>query len=98
LCKPTGLFKEQLKIKIMITELLDAAIIEVSCNHSYQLTEFQLGDEPMKIFIAECLENMGIPIERCKYSSVTSYKSIPIKLHHNKDAVMYLIAVKKLAS
>ena len=81
----------------MITELLDAAIIEVSCNHSYQLTEFQLGDEPMKIFIAECLENMGIPID-ANITSVTSYKSIPIKLHHNKDAVMYLIAVKKLAS
>ena len=77
----------------MITELLDAVIDEVNCNGAYEITDFQLGSEPMKMFITECLANMGIPID-ANITSVNKYKSIPIKLHHNNNAVMYSISIK----
>jgi len=77
----------------MITELLDAAINEVDYNPSFELTEFQLGTEPMKIFITECIAHMGIPIE-ASISSVIKYKGIRIREHHSKDAIMYSIQLK----
>ena len=77
----------------MITELLDAAINEVEYQQKYEISEFQLGTEPMKIFIAECLENMGIPAE-ANISSVNKYKGIRVMGHPSVDAVMYCLQLK----
>ena len=78
----------------MITELLDAAIDEVNYNAPFELTEFQLGFETMKIFIDECRDGMNIPVEAI-ISGITKYKGIPIKEHSSENAVMYSISLKK---
>ena len=78
----------------MITELLDAAINEVSCNNLFELTEFQLGIEPMIIFIEECKRNMGVPMD-AEITKINKYKEIRVREHPSKDAVMYSISLKK---
>lgn len=80
----------------MITELLDATIDEMYNNPSWELTEFQLGSEPMAMFIVECKSNMGIPIS-AEISKITKYKDFRIREHETKDAIMYSIQLKKKA-
>lgn len=72
----------------MIMELLDAAIDEVIASR-YEITEFQLGSEPMGIFINELKQMTSY----CQVviSEVKKYKSIPVREHSSKDAVMYAI-------
>jgi hypothetical protein len=77
----------------MITELLDSAILEVGCNHLFELTGFQLGSYPMNIFIEECKEMMGIPV-KAEIANITNYKGIKISEHPSSDAVMYSIQLK----
>ena len=77
----------------MITQLLDAAINELEYQQKYEISEFQLGTEPMRIFIAECLENIGIPVD-ANISSVNKYKGIRVREHPSKDAVMYSLKIK----
>jgi len=76
----------------MITELLDTAIDEV-ISSKYYITEFQLGDEPMQIFINEAKSMMGS--YGADISKITLYKSIRVREHPSKDAIMYSIALKK---
>ena len=79
----------------MITELLDAAINEYSSYNSFELTEFQLGANPMILFIDECKRNMGIPND-AGITKIFKYKNVKVREHPSKDAVMYSVSLKKL--
>lgn len=76
----------------MITELLDAVITELGYQNKFEITEFQLGAEPMQIFIYEVKEAMGATV--ASISKITKYKGIRVREHESKDAVMYCISVK----
>jgi hypothetical protein len=71
----------------MITELLDAAITEAIINR-YEISQVQLGKEPMQIFIEESKKAMAIPI-KADIATITSYKGISIAPHPTRNAVMY---------
>lgn len=71
----------------MITELLDAAMKEAVINR-YEITQVQLGKEPMRIFIEECKNAMGIPV-KADIATVKNYKGISIAPHPTRNAVMY---------
>ena len=75
----------------MITELLDTAINECVVSR-YYITEFQLGKEPMQIFVNEAKSMMGS--YGADIAKITQYKGIRVREHESNDAVMYSIAVK----
>jgi hypothetical protein len=77
----------------MITELLEAAINELEYQQKFEITEFQLGVEPMQIFIDEAKETMGSLV--ADISKITKFKGIRVREHPSKDAVMYSIALRK---
>ena len=76
----------------MITELLETAINEVMMSN-FEITEFQLGEHPMQLFIQECKNSIGIPVS-ADINTITKYKGIRIREHPSKDAVMYAIKAK----
>lgn len=80
----------------MITELLDSAINEVSCNSLFEITDFQLGFNPMIIFIEECKRNMCIPMD-VEIHKINKYKGIIVREHPYKDAVMFSLSMKNKA-
>jgi hypothetical protein len=65
----------------------------MNCQVRFEITEFQLGMQPMYIFISEFKENMGIPIQ-ANVSNVTMYKGIKISEHPSNDAVMYCLKLR----
>lgn len=81
------------KLYKMITELLDASLEELLYQQKFEITEFQLGEEPMRLFINECKESMGIPID-ANITSVMKYKGINVKEHPSKNAVLYSLKLK----
>jgi hypothetical protein len=76
----------------MITELLDAAINETLISN-FEITEFQIGSEPMDILISEVKSSIGIPIE-ADITNLTNYKGIRVREHVSRDAVMYCLKLK----
>lgn len=77
----------------MITELLENAINEVMVSN-YEITEFQLGEEPYNLLKSEVentISGIKINIEKINY-----YKDIPVRLHPSKDAVLYSIQLKSM--
>lgn len=76
----------------MISELLDNAILEVIASR-YEITEFQLGEEPMRVFINEAKSMMGS--YGADTVSITYYKGIRVREHPSKDAVMYSISLNQ---
>lgn len=76
----------------MIIELLEKALNEVMTS-KFEITEFQLGKEPMKLFIDECKKAFGVPID-AEITTITKFKDIRIREHPSKDAVMYVIQLK----
>jgi len=81
----------------MIQEILDEKIGEVGCNPGYELTEFQLGEVPMNIFIREMQSLILSSTAEVSISTIHSYKGITIKRHHSHDAIMFCVSLKKIA-
>ena len=74
----------------MIQELLISAINETA-TYNYVITEFRLGEEPMRILLRECEGISNQPT-----STVKKYMGIPVVEHESKDAVMFGIKVAEL--
>lgn len=73
----------------MIRELLDAAMGEAVINR-YEITQIQLGKEPMLIFIQECKRELAY----ADIATITNYKGVPIAPHPTRNAVMYSLKRK----
>ena len=75
----------------MIREILDATINEVAYS-KFEITEFQLGADPMMMFVLQVKENLvqtDVDIARIK-----SYNGIRISEHPSKDAIMYCLRLR----
>lgn len=76
----------------MITEILEATIIEVLLTNKFEITEFHLGKEPYTILKQECESAVtGLPIN---IDSINYFRGIPVKLHNNNDAIMYCLKLR----
>ena len=76
----------------MIRQILDKAIAEVEKECIYEITQFELGIEPMVLFNNECRDIMGI--DKSSYIEVDNYRQIPVKKHPSTDAVMFALRLK----
>lgn len=77
----------------MITEILEATINEVLLTKKFEISEFQLGQEPYKLLKKET-ETLITGISFSIYA-INHFRGIPVKLHHNDDAIMYCLKVKQ---
>jgi hypothetical protein len=80
----------------MITEILETTINEVLLTNKFEITEFQLGKEPYTILKQE-IENKTAWV-KVNISSINEFMGIPVKLHHNDDAIMYALKLKPAAN
>lgn len=79
----------------MITEILETTINEVLLTNKFEITEFQLGKEPYTILKQEVESKMtGVKVN---IYSINEFMGIPVKLHHNDDAIMYALKVRRLS-
>ena len=77
----------------MITELLDAILNELQYQEKSNIKEFQLGEEPMRIFIDEAKQTMGSRV--ADIATITKYKGVSVTKHHSNDAVMFTLQINK---
>jgi hypothetical protein len=76
----------------MITEILATTINEVLLTNKFEITEFQLGQEPYKILKEEV--ESKITGTKVSIYSINEFMGIPVKLHHNDDAIMYCLKLR----